>query len=329
MSRNPTTPSLEDLFELPEDYLKGPQSHALRPALIEGVERKSGQDRLLKYWPKTGTEADGELRELWRHERLQVDRVMSYPGAEEVFAGVVAMIETSDTFCIVHEPGPAPLAGKLRSAPRRFWMRNLDVPANRIILWRNFARLSKALGILHSRGLLHGRIDDYAVFTEGLAEPDFRLGGFEWSLTLAEPRPADPSLQKARSRLESLTYSYAHDWKALASLFASFVGIDPTDIRQEDPYVDSAEIVELTDAEINLLRRAIDPDREDVVESKAMLRLIDSLIFAVRRRINSLRLRTPISFQSDVRIATSAGTAERLGLARLSVQGSIAQPACS
>jgi hypothetical protein len=38
------------------------------------------------------------------------------------------------------------------------------------------------------------------------------------------------------------------------------------------------EIVELTDAEINLLRRAIDPDREDVVESKAMLRLADSLI---------------------------------------------------
>jgi hypothetical protein len=158
MSRAPPPPSLEDLFTLPDDYLRGPQSQALRPALIEGVERKSGQDRLLKYWPKTGTEADGELRELWRHERLQVDRVMSYPGAEEVFAGVVAMIETSDTFCIVHEPGPAPLAGKLRSAPRRFWMRSLNIPANRIILWRNFARLSKALGILHSRGLLHGRI---------------------------------------------------------------------------------------------------------------------------------------------------------------------------
>jgi hypothetical protein len=116
------------------------------------------------------------------------------------------------------------------------------------------------------------------VFTEGLAEPDFRLGGFEWSLTLAEPRPADPSLQKARSRLESLTYSYAHDWKALASLFAGFVGIDPAGIRREDPYMESAEIVELTDAEINVLRRAIDPDREDVVESKAMLRLIDSLV---------------------------------------------------
>lgn len=167
MARNPTAPSLEDLFKLPEDYLRGPQNHALRPALIEGVERKSGQDRLLKYWPKSGTEADAELREIWRHERLQVDRVMSYPGADELFAGVVAMIETSDTFCIVHEPGPMPLAGKLRTAPRRFWMRSLEIPANRIVLWQNFARLSKALGILHSRGLLHGRIIEEAAKAAG------------------------------------------------------------------------------------------------------------------------------------------------------------------
>ena len=117
---------------------------------------------------------------------------MSYPGAEDLFAAVVAMIETSDAFCIVHEPGPMPLAGKLRTAPRRSWMRSLDIPANPIVLWKNFARLSKALGILHARGLLHGRIDEYAVFTEGLSEPDFRLGGFEWSLVLGEPIPAEP-----------------------------------------------------------------------------------------------------------------------------------------
>jgi AAA domain len=245
--------------------------------LIEGVERKTGQDRLLKYWPKTGTEADGELRELWRHERLQVDRVMSYPGAEDLFAGVVAMIETSDAFCIVHEPGPMPLAGKLRTAPRRFWMRSLDVPANRIVLWNNFARLSKALGILHSRGLLHGRIDEYAVFTEGLSEPDFRLGGFEWSLVLGEPVPAELPLQTARGRLESLTYSYAHDWRALASMFGGLVGIDPDGVRREDPYVDTGDFVELTESEIDLLRTAIDPDREDVVESKVMIRRVAAL----------------------------------------------------
>jgi hypothetical protein len=278
MSRIPASPSLEDLFKLPEDYLRGPQSHALRPALIEGVERKSGQDRLLKYWPKTGTEADGELRELWRHERLQVDRVMSYPGAEDLFAGVVAMIETSDTFCIVHEPGPTPLAGKLQSAPKRYWLRSLEIPTNRIVLWKNFIRLSKALGILHSRGLLHGRIDDYAVFTEGLAEPDFRLGGFEWSLVLGEPMPAEPPLQSARGRLESLTYSYAHDWRALASMFAKLLGVDPDGVRREDPYLEKGDFAELTEIEIELLRTAIDPDREDVVESKAMTRKVAAIV---------------------------------------------------
>ncbi|OQW59491.1 MAG: hypothetical protein A4S14_05930 [Proteobacteria bacterium SG_bin9] len=278
MSRKNSLPALEDLFQLPEDYLRGPQSQVLRPALIEGVERTTGQDRLLKYWPKTGTDADNELRELWRHERLQVDRVMSYPGSDDLFAGVVAMIETLDAFCIVHEPGPMPLAGKLKTASKRYWLRSLEIPANRIVLWKNFVRLSKALGILHSRGLLHGRIDDYAVFTEGLAEPDFRLGGFEWSLVLGEPIPAEPSLQSARGRLESLTYSYAHDWRALASMFAKLLGVDPEGVRRQDPYVEEGDFVELTEIEIELLRTAIDPDREDVVESKAMTRRVAAII---------------------------------------------------
>lgn len=278
MARKNSQPSLEDLFELPEDYLRGPQPEALRPGLIEVVDKKANQDRLLKFWPKTGTAADDELRELWRHERLQVDRIMSYPGADEVFAGVVAMIETSDTFCIVHEPGSMPLEGKLRTAPRRFWMRNLSVPANRVILWSNLGRLAKALGILHSHGLLHGRIDSYAVFTEGAQEADFRLGGFEWSLVLGEARAAHPPLQQVRGKIRQLTYSYAHDWKALASLFASFVGIDPGGLHRADPYVDTDNPIELTDSEIDLLRRMIDPARDEVVEAKLVVRSVQVLI---------------------------------------------------
>ena len=53
-------------------------------------------------------------------DNRHVDRLgTSAQPAEDLFAGVVAMIETSDTFCIVHEPGPMLLAGKLRTAPRR------------------------------------------------------------------------------------------------------------------------------------------------------------------------------------------------------------------
>lgn len=278
MARKPKLLSLEDLYELPQDYLRGPQAHVLRPALIEAVEKQTGQDRLLKYWPKTGTEADDELRELWRHERLQVDRVANFPGADEVFAGVVAMIETTDTFCIVHEPGLVPLAGKLRSAPRNYWMRNLNIPANRVILWSNFAKLAKALGILHSRGLLHGRIDDYAVFTDGAPTSDFRLGGFEWSLLLGEPKPTAKPLETARGRVESLAYSYAQDWKSLGVLFANYLGIEPAKVRHEDPYIASATFTELTEDEIDLLRIVIDPQPDDLVEAKLIIRAVAALI---------------------------------------------------
>jgi hypothetical protein len=75
--------TLEDLFELPEDYLHRPITAALRPGVIDATERSSGRDRVLKVWKKTSPPADDELRELWRHERLQVDRIMSYPGAAE------------------------------------------------------------------------------------------------------------------------------------------------------------------------------------------------------------------------------------------------------
>src|SRR3984957_3865957 len=80
MPRNPTAPTLEDIFKLPEDYLRGPQSHALRPALIEGVERKSGQDRLLKYWPKanqSGRPLFRLRRSLLRQDLAQTPRALS------------------------------------------------------------------------------------------------------------------------------------------------------------------------------------------------------------------------------------------------------------
>jgi len=150
--------SLDEAFELPEDYLQGPVAAALRPGLIEATDRATGQDRILKFWLKTGTSVDAELRELWRHERLQIERVMSYPGADDVMVGVVGMVETSDAFCVLHEPGAVTLHAKLRRAPSRDWIRSLRMPFSRVVLWSNLARVAKALGILHGHGLVHGRI---------------------------------------------------------------------------------------------------------------------------------------------------------------------------
>ena len=41
-----------------------------------------------------------------------------------------------------------------------------------------------ALGIVHAQGLVHGKLSADVVMTEGMDEPDFQLGEFEWSLWL-------------------------------------------------------------------------------------------------------------------------------------------------
>jgi hypothetical protein len=277
MSSQKNAASLEDLFELPEDYLQGPQARALRPALIEATERSTGQDKVLKYWLKTATPADDDLRELWRHEKRQVDRVMSYPGADEVMVGVVDMIETTDAFCVVHEPGTMTLHAKLRTAPARYWLRSLGVPLNRVVLWENLARLVRAVAILHAHGLVHGRLDPFSIFTSGSNSPDFRLGGFEWSLVLGEPRPAQPSLQQIRERIDRLIYSYAEDWKAVGCMFAELAGVAPDRLRENDPYKAGASF-ELSYGEIEFLRRLVDPMRDEVLEAKEILRSIEVLL---------------------------------------------------
>lgn len=284
MVSKPKRQTLEELFELPEDYLHGPAAEALRPGVIDATERATGRDRVLKIWKKTGTPSDAELRELWRHERLQVDRIMSYPGAADVMVGVVDMIETDDAFCIIHEPGMVPLAAKLRSANRQYWMLSLNVQANRVTLWSNLGRLARALGTIHAQGLIHGRIDTFAIFTEGGASPDFRLGGFEWSLVIGEARPMPASLQQVRARIQQLIYSYAEDWKSLATVFATFVGLDPKRLREDDPFTQNSSAADVSDAEIDFLRRLVDPGRDEILEANVIIRNIESLTRELTRR---------------------------------------------
>jgi hypothetical protein len=302
MVRKPSVPSLEEAFELPEDYLQGPVAAALRPGLVEATDRATGQDCILKFWLKIGTDADIDLRELWRHERLQVERVMSYPGADEVMVGVIGMVETSDAFCVVHEPGTVALHAKLRTAPSRHWLRSLNASFNRVVLWSNLARLAKAIGILHGHGLVHGRIDSFAVFTEGGNTPDFRLGGFEWSLVLGEPRPANPSMRQIRKRIDRLIYSYAEDWKALGVLFGALLGLDPDRLREDDPYRRDATAIELTDGEVDFVRRLVDPNREETLEAKEIVRSVEVLIRELSGRPDTRRTRLILVFRPSLKM---------------------------
>ncbi|MER8714195.1 AAA domain-containing protein [Mesorhizobium sp. M1295] len=269
---------LEDTFSLSEDYLQRPQVEELRPGLITAVVKETGEDRTLKIWWKAGDQADGEFRELWNHERLQVDRVMNYPDADEVMVEVIEMIETSDSFCVVYEAAATPLAARLRTLSSRHWLKGLDIVSNRAILWNNLSRLAKAIGLLHAQGLVHGRLDWHAVFTNGSNSADFKLGGFEWCVGMGEAKPLDPMLAKARARIDRLIYSYGDDWKALGALFADILGVDVTRLRSDDPFQRGRPIIDLSEGEIDFLRRLTDPHREDAADARWVMRSVDALL---------------------------------------------------
>ena len=61
------------------------------------------------------------------------------------------------------------------------------------------------------------------------------------------------SLHQVRARIQQLIYSYAEDWKALATVFATLVGLDPERLREDDPFIKNGKAVDISDAEIDFL----------------------------------------------------------------------------
>lgn len=299
---------LEELFELPDDYLQPAVTARLRPALIYGMEHKNGQDRLLKVWWKAPKGDNSEIRELWQHERRQVARVLAYPGAHDVMLGLVDMIETADAFCAIHEPGYTPVSAKLKLLASTHWLKRPDVGRNRITLWRNIARIAKALGVIHAQNLIHGHLSADSVFTEGAAEPDFRLGGFEWSVGLADEASSAPAMQTVREKLHRLIYSYADDWRALGAFAACLIGLDPARLRDDDPFSAGGEPFEIAEQELELLRRLVDPAREETLEARSIARSIDLLCRDIGRQSGTRGAKLVFLARIDQQVAAAIET---------------------
>ena len=177
-SRKKRAERLEDRFEFEGDAVAVPDGQVLRSALFRVVERRTEAERALRVWRKTGTAADRDLRQLWEHERRQVRRLMSTAGAAELVVNVLEFVEDEAEFGVVLEDAGVPLSRLLERADRHHWVRHLAASANRIVLWRNLARVAQALGLLHAQGMIHGRLLPNAIMTHGDRVPDFKLTGF-------------------------------------------------------------------------------------------------------------------------------------------------------
>lgn len=280
-------PPLEQRFDFLGDAVAVGVRRPLRPQQFSVVDRTTGLERSLKLWRKTDTSADEDIRELWRHEMRQVQRVMSYAGAREVIVDLVETVEDQENFGILLEHRGDPLFNRRRRAQSQHWLRNLGAARPRTLFWRNIRRLVSALGIIHAQGLVHGGLSSDCVMTEGGEEPDFQLTGFEWSLWLTADRTErgqaklGASGQSARAPL----YSFSEDWKALGQLIGDCLEVE---IRKSGDVLDKVSgdgAGALSTSERVLLKRLVRPTRFDNLEAASIGRTIDDMLLEIGRAV--------------------------------------------
>jgi hypothetical protein len=298
MNPRPASQRLDQRF-LFGDVIHSADQSSLSVSLVEAEERSTGDRFTLRLWEKSGTPADADLRQLWRHEMRQIERVMAYPGARDVIVDILEFVEDDARFGVVFQPAGLPLAHQIEAASRTHWLKNLA--RSRVLLWQNLRRIAVAIGIVHAQGLIHGNVNADSVMTESSGEPDFRLSGFEWSLRLGVEQPTLALSQDGRES----TYSFEGDWKALAHLAARSLSVKLKPSGQVVTTARTPENLVLIDAELALLRRLAAPAATDAADAASVAAAINDLLAMLARSSiarGSMLILTPLRWDSVAKL---------------------------
>lgn len=276
----PDMSSLELRFEFVGDAVAPGDQRALKSVLYEVEDRLTGVSRCLKLWRKTGSPVDEDLRGLWKHEMRQLQRVMAYAGARDVIVDVLEFVEDSENFGVLLEHAGAPLAARRRRVGPNHWLRNVSASRSRALIWRNVRRLVTALGIVHAQGLVHGKLSADVIMTDASDDPDFQLGGFEWSLWVSADSAdkAHAALGPEGSAHRASIYSFAEDWRALGHLGAECLGAK---IKANGEMVAAGDVnipINMSASERALLKRMVMPTRFDHLDAEGITRAVDDII---------------------------------------------------
>ena len=271
---------LDERFDFQGDAIAVVEGPILRTALHRVVERETGAERLLRVWRKTGSPADSDLRQLWEHERRQVQRLMATAGADDLVVGILEFVEDDHEFGVVLEDAGMPLSRLKERADRHHWLLHLSTSASRVVLWRNLARVAQAIGLLHAQGIIHGRLLPTAIMTSGGRVPDFKLTGFEWSLWFAAPSfQGHAGIPPERGGTPA-GCSFATDWTALGIIAGELLGLTTQPGAVPVPRDDA---VELMPSESGLLRRLLRPTRTEALDATSVVAAIGDIAAELER----------------------------------------------
>lgn len=261
------------------DGAPGSARGAFQSEEYEVVDRRTGAERHLRLWRKTGTGADRDLRDLWLHETRHVQRIMSYSDANEVIVEVQEFVEDEAFFGVVLKRAGEPLEQARKGVSASHWLNNIAGPRGRTLLWQNAKRIVRALGIVHAQGLVHGHLSAASIMTELLDEADFRLSGFEWCLWIADDARGSRSQRNETKGEGARVYSFTEDWRSLGHVLADLLLIDVRPSGELESRADSPIIVNLV--ERLLLRRLCAPSATDAVDAQSIAKTIDDILGSI------------------------------------------------
>ena len=197
------------------------------PGGIEGLNSQlrfatgiaDGEHYLLRLFKKTGTALDEDLKRLITRGLRRVRRVLSSRRARQLLVDVLEIVEDQDELGILMVDPGSPICGssyRVRARENR-----LLTTTGRKVFWRNIVRVAEGLALCHDAGIVHGAVSEQAIFSHADDKEDFRLGGYEACVYIADGDMAD----YGRLVRPSGTVSFRQDWSDLGHAAERILGL--------------------------------------------------------------------------------------------------------
>ena len=240
-------------FRFAEDSVRvggGALESRLRPA----TDIETGEQYLIRLFRKTGTSIDEDLRTLVDGGLRRIRRVLSSRRARDVLVEITEIVEDECELGIVMLDPGAPLFGSPRKVQAR---RQLCVTnGGRRDFWRNVSRVVEALTYCHDAGIVHGVIDELAIFAGDDQAPSYRLGGYEACVHITDEDLVSSDMALRTSK----PISFRQDLADLARVVRSVLGLGAPDAPV------------LTSIEQRMLARMADPPHFQLYDGHAALK---------------------------------------------------------
>jgi len=145
--------------------------------------------------------------------------VLSSRRARDVLVQVLEVVEDDNEIAILMLDPGSPISGtshRIRSRQNQFLTNS-----GRRVFWRNIMRIAEGLALCHDAGIVHGGVGEYTIFSHRDDEEDYRLGGYESCVHIA-----DSDLVGTEHLLRSSNpISFRQDWTDLGRVAANILGV--------------------------------------------------------------------------------------------------------